>query len=165
MLASLDVHYRADGTATAGCVLFSGWTDAHPATELVEHVSRVAPYEPGAFYLRELPPLIAALRRVSVRLEAVVIDGYVWLGDESRPGLGARLYAALQEKVPVIGVAKTPFGPSRRAIEVLRGKSSKPLYVTAAGVDAAQAAKWVASMHGAHRIPTLLARADRLSRT
>ena len=57
----------------------------------------------------------------------IIVDGYVWLGDESHPGLGGHLYAALDRKVPVIGVAKTRYCRSRAGgSEVLRGESAKP---------------------------------------
>jgi deoxyribonuclease V len=63
----------------------------------------------------------------------------------------------------VVGVAKRPFRGAP-ALEVLRGASARPLYVTAIGIDAAHAADGVRRMHGAHRIPTLLTRVDRLCR-
>jgi deoxyribonuclease V len=131
----------------------------------------LAPYRPGEFYLRELPPILTALSRSAWTLEIIVVDGYVWLGP-ARPGLGARLYAALGRKTPVVGVAKTPWrvGPASRerrpdrAVAVKRGASAKPLYVTAVGVDVLAAAALVESMHGKHRIPTLLRTVDRLTR-
>ena len=97
-----------------------------------EHILGIAPYEPGRFFARELPPLCAVLRLVSVPLEAIVVDGYVWLGDD-QPGLGAHLHAALDKKTPIIGVAKRPYRGAP-AVEVLRGTSARPLYVTAAGI-------------------------------
>ncbi|PKN30756.1 MAG: endonuclease V, partial [Deltaproteobacteria bacterium HGW-Deltaproteobacteria-21] len=49
--------------------------------------------------------------------------------------------------------------------EVFRGRSKSPLYVTAAGMDPSEAAGHIRSMHGGHRIPTLLKQVDRLSRS
>ena len=46
----------------------------------------------------------------------------------------------------------------------MRGASKKPLYVTAIGTPVKDAARDVRAMHGAFRVPTLLARADRLCR-
>jgi deoxyribonuclease V len=63
-----------------------------------------------------------------------------------------------------VGVAKRPFHAATRAIDVLRGESAQALSVTAIGMDVAAAAEHVRSMHGAHRIPTLLKRTDRLCR-
>src|SRR5205823_5903515 len=88
MIACVDVDYRGD-EAAAACVLSAGWADEAPAGELVERVVGVAPYVPGQFYKRELPCLLAVLRQVAEPIDVVVIDGYVWLEDESRPGLGA----------------------------------------------------------------------------
>lgn len=55
----------------------------------------------------------------------------------------------------IIEVAKNEFRGAIAA-RVLRGASKKPLFVTAA--------RDVRSMHGDYRVPTLLARADRLCR-
>lgn len=164
MIACVDVDYR-DHEAVAACVLFRAWADAVDAGEEVEHVARVEPYRPGEFYRRELPCLLAVLGKVQGPLEAVVIDGYVWLGDETSPGLGGHLYAALGGTVPVIGVAKTGFAGVRVARPVVRGTSRRPLWVTAAGLDPDTAARHVAAMHGPFRIPTLLKRVDWLCRS
>jgi deoxyribonuclease V len=165
MIACVDVDYRDEG-AVAACVVFRSWPDEAPASESTERIASVAPYQPGQFYKRELPCLLAVLRAVLARgpLEAVVVDGYVWLG-EGRPGLGAHLHEALEEKVPVIGVAKTRFASARDAREVVRGDSERPLFVTAAGVDVEAAAERVRSMHGPYRVPTLLRRVDQLCRS
>ncbi len=164
MLACVDVDYR-ENEAAAACVLFRAWGDEAPAGQLVQHLAGIEPYVPGQFYRRELPCLLAVLGRVAEPLEVVVIDGYVWLGDETHPGLGAHLYEALGRRVPVVGVAKTRFHSARLAVPVVRGRdSTRPLFVTAAGLDAALAGEWVRSMHGDYRLPTLLKRVDQLCR-
>jgi len=181
MLACVDVSYGSGDPraprvapvgatavpehATAACLVWSAWGDAVEERALTARVEDVAPYVPGAFYQRELPCLLEVLRRVEAPLEVVVIDGYVWLSADRRPGLGAHLFEALGGGVAVIGVAKTSFQGAAFAEPVLRGRSARPLHVTAAGVDAAAAAGWIRAMHGAHRIPTLLQRVDRLCRT
>ncbi|QDF08485.1 endonuclease V [Myxococcus xanthus] len=162
MLACVDVDYRPELTVAA-CVLFRNWTDGHEASHLVEHGPAAEPYEPGQFYRRELPHLLRVLARVEVPLEAIIVDGYVWLG-EDRPGLGAHLYEALNREVPVIGVAKTAYVTTGPSVPVLRGKSLRPLFVGAAGMDAATAAEHIRRMHGASRTPTMLNRVDRLCR-
>lgn len=163
VIAALDVAYEPT-RAAAACVLFARWADPAEADARVVLVDDVAPYEPGAFYKRELPCLLAALAGVALPLEAVVVDGYVWLSAERRPGLGAHLHEALGGGTPVVGVAKTSFAGSAFAEPVVRGTSTSPLYVTAAGVDPPTAARWIREMHGPHRVPTLLRRVDRLCR-
>ena len=165
MRACLDVAY-APPVVGAACVLFRSWSDAEEVAHAVACSDAAAPYVPGQFYRRELPHLLAVLGHVREPLESIVVDGYVWLGP-SRPGLGAHLYEALGRRVAIVGVAKTPFGASaaRVTVEVFRGRSRRPLLVTSAGVEVAIAAKWVRAMHGRYRIPTLLRRADQLSRS
>jgi deoxyribonuclease V len=163
VILALDVHY-GDWGARAACVGFRTWGDAAPQFErVVEVEGEAAGYEPGKLYLRELPALLAVLKDVHLRPSVCVVDGYVTLAG-GRPGLGARLFDALGKRVAVVGVAKTEFRGAPAA-RVLRGASKKPLFVTARGTPLDQAAAAVRSMHGDHRIPTLLARADRLART
>ncbi len=164
MKACLDVQYGAAG-ASVGCVLFPDWSDARPAREVCELVPVEAEgYEPGRFYRRELPCLLHVLEPLRASLELVIVDGYVWLDAANRPGLGAHLFEALDRRVPVIGVAKSAYAGSEFAIPVLRGTSKRPLYVTAVGFEADLAARSIRAMHGSHRLPTLLKRADQLAR-
>jgi len=166
MLACVDVDYRGDeGPAVASCVVTEDWDSSESREEHVAVIPRVAPYTPGQFYQRELPCILLVLEKVQTPLDAILVDGHVWLDDEGTPGLGAHLYGALEEQIPVIGIAKNPFGDSHGQRRVLRGQSHKPLFVTAAGIDVDVAAESVRRMHGAHRIPSLLTWADQLCRT
>jgi deoxyribonuclease V len=167
MFAGTDVDYRPDGTARAAAVLFRHWTDETPLYELIARLDDVEPYQPGEFYRRELPCLNAVLELATLLtgpLDAVIIDGYVTLDAAGQAGLGLHLYEALSKTVPVIGVAKTAFRGSEHAVALRRGGSLSPLYVTAAGIDMAEAAQHVAAMAGPHRLPTLLKRADQACR-
>ena len=163
MIACVDVDYKEKG-AVAACVTFRDWLDPLPASEAVVRVDEVEPYEPGQFFRRELPCLLAVLESIDVRPEVVVIDGYVWLGDENDRGLGAHLYEALGRQVAVIGVAKTRFFRAGPVQEIRRGNSLSPLYITAAGLDLATAANHIQTMYGTYRIPSLLKRVDQLCR-
>lgn len=164
MLLAMDVDYRTDGSAAAAGLLFESWTAEHGARLVTRRIAGVAPYRPGHFYERELPCLLALLEELTAPPETIVVDGYVWLGPERRPGLGAHLHAALQGSIPVIGVAKTRFAGTPTEAELLRGASQRPLYVTAAGLDTETAKARIAAMHGRHRVPTLLAEVDRACR-
>jgi deoxyribonuclease V len=154
----VDVDYQPD-LVTAACV-GAEWPDAIATIEVIVRTPGPAPeYESGAFYERELPYLLTVLARMPA-LDAVIVDGYVWLAPE-RPGLGWYLNRELG--IPVIGVAKNPFAGAQ-AIEMVRGDSARPLFVTAIGFDPGEAAQRVREMHGDHRIPTLLRRVDALAR-
>jgi len=164
MIACTDVYYRAT-QAVAACLLFRNWPDDCSYLELTDRVETPAAYEPGRFYRRELPALLSVVEKLPERPDIIMIDGYVWLGQESYPGLGAYLYQALSGTIAVVGVAKTLFkeGPAVRGVR--RGTSVRPLYVTAAGMDLNEAAERVVQMHGKFRIPTLLKKVDRLCRS
>jgi deoxyribonuclease V len=140
------------------------WISAKPLDELMLKRGPQKAYAPGEFYRRELPLLLAALKKIDAP-DAILIDGYVWLDAKGRRGLGAYLFEEMGQDIPVIGAAKTRFaGAVSFSEQVLRGRSENPLWVTAAGIEAATAAAHVQSMHGQHRIPTLVARVDYLAR-
>ncbi len=167
MIFALDVQYFRDPATglehgAVAAVGFATWSDPAPAQETTVRVPGVAAYEPGAFFKRELPCLRAILTQIPTAPQVLVLDSYVDL-EPGHPGLGRRLYDALDRQVPVIGVAKTRFRDAPAA-EVFRGESRSPLYVTAAGTDLLEARNRVRWMHGEHRIPTLLKRVDRLAR-
>jgi deoxyribonuclease V len=163
LFACVDVGYHADPSACAACLLFKDWADEQPLQERSLCIDRVAPYVPGRFYERELPAILAVIEPFVLQIETILIDGYVYL-DAGRPGLGAKLFESLDQKVAVVGVAKTRFREAEKVVEIKRGQSARPLFVTTAGISLAQAAVGIERMHGAFRIPTLLKRVDQLSR-
>jgi deoxyribonuclease V len=159
--AAVDVHYPASGGALAALVLAGDRTFSQVLVQKTAFVAQVAAYVPGQFFQRELPPLRAVLAGVT-GIELLVIDGYVDLAPDGRPGLGACVHAELG--VPVVGVAKTFFATATQAIPVIRGQATRPLYVTAAGMPAAEAAELVRQMSGRFRIPDALREVDALAR-
>jgi deoxyribonuclease V len=164
MILAVDVHYPGDGTAIAAGVMFKDWHSDTVEQVVTHHVEQVAPYRPGFFFERELPCILALMSKLDAGPEAVIIDGYVWLGTDHRLGLGAHLHVALQGALPVIGVAKTRFHETPPGAEVIRGLSARPLFVTAVGIDAETAKISVRSMHGQFRMPTMLSEVDRACR-
>jgi deoxyribonuclease V len=148
--------------AVAALVVAADPAFASVVVERVVGLAEVEPYRPGAFFRRELPALRAVLADAG-RIDLLVVDGYVHLDPHGRPGLGAHAHAEFA--VPVIGVAKTPFRGATHAIEVHRGGASRPLYVTALGIEAERAATLGRRMGGPYRLPDALRRVDTLSRT
>lgn len=161
MFAAVDVHYPPSGGARAALVLAPDPAFSAIACEKTAFTEHVAPYQPGEFYRRELPPIRAVLADID-DLDLLIVDGYVTLDPDGRPGLGAHVHAEFA--VPVIGVAKTSFAPAVHAIPVWRGTARRPLYVTAAGIPPAGAAELVRAMTGKFRLPDALRRADTLAR-
>lgn len=163
MLAAVDAQYTDDRAAVA-CISFNDWPDAAATTEHTTVLPAPESYTPGEFFRRELPCILSVLRLLPEPPEIVLIDGYVWLDDAGRKGLGAHLFDALGGSVAVVGVAKRSFFGATNAREVRRGESARPLYVTAAGISLDVAEAGVRAMHGPFRVPTLLKRVDRRCR-
>jgi deoxyribonuclease V len=140
VFAATDVYYLRSGGARAAAVVAADAAFSVVLAEMTATVPQVMAYRPGEFFVRELPPLRAVLRSVHA-LGLLVVDGYVDLDPAGRPGLGAHTHAEFG--VPVIGVAKTAFRTATHAVPVLRGHSARPLYITAAGMPAREAADLV----------------------
>jgi deoxyribonuclease V len=164
MIFAADVQYHQD-YATAAGILFGEWSDPSPVRIIRKVIRPVAEYESGAFYKRELPCLLALLAEVTESLAAIVIDGYVTLGDNGHPGLGYYLYQALHQKIPVIGVAKSYFQGTPDESRVFRGGSGRPLFVTSIGIPLEEARNHILRMDGRYRLPALLKLTDQLCRS
>ena len=161
-ILAMDVQYAEQGHwGLAAGVLFTSWEAEKPAKKVTTPYAGVADYMPGQFYQRELPCLLELLGQMDLP-DIIIVDGYVDVAP-GHPGLGRHLYEALGSKVVVIGVAKTYFQDTA-ATPVLRGKSAKPLFVTAAGMDLDEACACIQRMHGPFRIPTLLKLVDQIAR-
>ena len=161
MHIAVDVCYLSSGRARAALVAATDRRLSSIAWSRTAVTAVTEPYQPGEFWRRELPPLLAVLDGIAAPA-LIVIDGYVDLDPAGRPGLGARIHTELG--APVIGVAKTFFRGAVHAVPICRGGSARPLFVTAAGIGVADAAGMVEQMAGSHRIPDALRLADRLSR-
>jgi deoxyribonuclease V len=159
---AVDVHYPSTGGARAGLLVTGDARLADVVEQRVVWLPTVEAYQPGRFYLRELPAVSAVLA-TTTSLDLLVIDGYVDLDPQGRPGLGAHVHG--RTGLPVIGVAKTAFRTASHAVTVYRGNgATRPLFVTAAGLSAGRAAALVAAMAGPYRIPDAMRRVDMLAR-
>ena len=144
MFLCTDVDYRENSAQAAG-LLFTDWSATTAKKNYTTLTSPVADYESGAFYKRELPCLLQLIKQITEPIDLILIDGNVWLDADRKPGLGAYLYEALDQQIPIVGVAKNAFKSlpmdtaNAVAQPVLRGRSQKPLYITAVGIDLREA--------------------------
>ncbi|MGV9806084.1 deoxyribonuclease V [Micromonospora chersina] len=104
-VAGLDVAYAESGDRLAAAVTVLDAATLAVVDEAV-HVGRPAfDYVPGLFAFRELPALLAALERLTVRPDLLVCDGH-GLAHPRRFGLAC--HVGLVTGLPAIGVGKTP---------------------------------------------------------
>ncbi|WP_226642949.1 endonuclease V [Microbulbifer variabilis] len=155
MILAIDVDYRGK-EAIASAISFNHWHDQHPTAVYHSKIAEIAEYEPGAFYKRELPCILTLIQEHQLKPNIIIIDGFVSLGEECRPGLGMYLFEVLNKKIPIIGVAKKPFLGTPKESEILRGNSLTPLYISSVAITREAAQSNIISMHGKYRIPTLL---------
>jgi len=157
MIIAVDVYYEENQAKTVG-VIFQSWEDSNPLDVIISYTENPHEYEPGSFYKRELPCIQELLKQIDLnQIHTIVVDGYVYLNNEKKPGLGHYVYTNLSGRIPVIGVAKNTFHDNEAFVQkVYRGNSSKPLYITSVGVELAVAAGHIQSMYGEYRFPYLL---------
>lgn len=123
-------------------------------------------YVSGEFYKRELPCIESIFQKDNLNdIEAVIIDGHIYIDDDGMFGLGVYTWESLDRKIPVIGVAKNSFFKNKNTVKgVFRGKSKKPLYVSSIGIDLDIAVNLIKNMKGNYRIPTILKELDRITK-
>ncbi|PBI85080.1 Endonuclease V [Flavobacterium sp. ACN2] len=165
MILAFDTYYFDDKAKTI-CLEFAEWNEDKNFKIHSEIIDNVEEYIPGEFYKRELPCILSLLKQIDLStIDVIVVDGFVYLNDENKYGLGGYLYEKLNKEIPIIGVAKTNFASIEKNKKALfRGDSKKPLYITSIGIDLDEAYKKVESMAGEYRFPTLLKELDRLSK-
>ncbi len=163
LYAAVDVHYR-NGSAAAALVEFQNFSSCSILRSLFRETEISAPYIPGKFYLRELPCILNILEYSHRKYQIIVIDGYVFLKAPVCYGLGRHLARVLGYETIIIGVAKNYFKMAERFVTVKRGKSSRPLYVSAFNMETEAAGLMIKEMHGDNRIPYILKLTDQLSR-
>ena len=165
----LDVHYKESQeidaiTATVAGIRFEGIEQSRVLSEHIVEVNDVAPYEPGQFYKREMPCLLALINQIKEPFNVIIIDGYVVLDSVGKAGLGKYLYDNLANKKPIIGIAKNHFYDITEDYAVWRGISKRPLYVTSIGINIITAKEMVSEMEGEHRMPKMVSDVDKLGR-
>jgi len=126
-------------------------------------VTEIEDYIPGQFYRRELQSVDSIISQIEKGdIEMIVVDGYADSGTEEH-ALGTYVYE--KYNIPVIGIGKNKYDRCvLENLEVYRGKSKKPLYVTSKGMDNEQAKTLVKKMAGKFRIPYLVKYADNRAR-
>ena len=105
VVAGVDVAYRStDDTVAAAvvCLRAADLTEVDRATAVTRSSF---PYIPGLLAFRELPAVVAALRRLTMSPDLMVCDGH---GRAHPRRFGLACHLGVLTGVPTIGVAKNP---------------------------------------------------------
>jgi len=165
MILVFDTYYFENKAKTV-CIAFENWDESEKFDIYSEIIDGIEDYRSGEFHKRELPCILSLYNKINIgKIDTIIIDGFVFLDDNNKLGLGGHLYNSLDQKIPVIGVAKTNFATiAKNKRDLLRGNSIKPLYITAVGMDLDEAYDKIEKMSGDNRIPTLLKTVDTISK-
>jgi deoxyribonuclease V len=165
MILAFDTYYYGDKAKTI-CIGFEEWNKEENFQIYSETISKIEEYVSGEFYKRELPCILSLLSKIDLKkVDLIIIDGFVFLDDENKFGLGAYLYQELNKEIPIIGVAKRDFATiEKNRIKLYRGKSENPLFITSIGIELNVASKKIEEMNGEYRMPTLLKEVDKLTK-
>jgi len=165
MIYAFDTHYR-ENKANTVCIGFEKWEDKTFLWSKSLRTDIKSDYISGAFYKRELPCIIELLGQIDLKTDdIIVIDGFVFLDDQMKPGLGAHLYHEIGETNPIVGVGKSNFATLNKLKRpILRGESQNPLFITAIGLDLDDVANKVKNMFGEYRMPYLLSQLDQMTK-
>ena len=180
-VAGLDVAYHEDGERLAAAVVVLDAADLSVRDSAVVVGRPAFPYVPGLFAFREVPPLLAALDRLTVRPDVLVCDGH-GVAHPRRFGLAAHL--GVLTDLPAFGVGKTrllgdwePVGPARgdRSPLIDRGEAVgsvlrtrdgvKPVFVSVGHrMDLELACALTLALTPRYRLPETTRAADRACR-
>ncbi|WP_197672251.1 endonuclease V [Alloactinosynnema sp. L-07] len=176
-VAGLDVHYTDIGVAA---VVVLDLATLEVVDQAVVKGEVDFPYIPGLFAFRELPLLLPALDRLTVRPDVLVCDGQ---GIAHPRRFGLACHAGVLTGIPSIGVSKSAFGgypdpgpnrgdwtrieddrwPLGRALRTREGV--KPVFVSVGHrIDIGTATELVLRLTPKYRLPETTRLADQLSR-
>jgi len=162
----IDVSYQNNQAKVVGG-FFENWLDDSLIKQSSRIVEKVEDYVSGEFYKRELPCILEFLSDVNLKeIELIIIDGFIYLDDERKSGLGAYLYDRLNKEIPIIGVSKSRFYNNNKYVkEVFRGESKNALYISAIGIELLEASLLIEKMCGEYRLPKLIKQVDTETKT
>ncbi|WIM97373.1 deoxyribonuclease V [Actinoplanes oblitus] len=180
-VAGLDVAYSADDDRLAAAVVVLDAADLTVRDTAVVRGKPAFPYVPGLFAFREVPALLDALGKLTVRPEVLICDGH-GLAHPRRFGLAAHL--GVLTGLPSFGVGKTrlvgewaPVGETRGSRSalvdggepvgaVLRTQTGvKPVFVSVGHrIDLDTACALTLRLAPRYRLPETTRAADRVCR-
>jgi deoxyribonuclease V len=180
-VAGVDVAFKEAGQISRAAVVVLTFPELAIVEQTVAEVPTVFPYEPGLLSFREIPPVLAALQKLTIQPDLILCDGQ-GLAHPRRFGLACHLGLLLD--LPTIGVAKNryigkhePLGEERGAQEALIDRSevigtvlrtragTKPLYVSIGHrISLPTAVNYVLHCTPRYRLPETTRQADHLSK-
>jgi deoxyribonuclease V len=180
-IAGVDVAYNDGSDKMIGAIVVLN-AQTHEVVEQAFHEMEITfPYIPGLFSFREIPPLIEAFKKLTIKPDLIVCDAQ---GIAHPKGVGMATHLGIELDIPTIGCAKkrlvgsydkTLLGLKRGDIQeliyndFLVGKAlrtqdnTNPMYVSIGHkISLETAIDWVLKLTPDYRLPETTRQADHL---
>ena len=180
-IAGVDVAYNDGSDKMIGAIVVLN-AQTHELVEQAFHEMEITfPYIPGLFSFREIPPLIEAFKKLTIKPDLIVCDAQ---GIAHPKGIGMATHLGIELDVPTIGCAKKRLvgsydkatlglkrGDTQELIynNVLVGKAlrtqdnTNPMYVSIGHkISLETAIDWILKLTPDYRLPETTRQADHL---
>ncbi|MBF7089957.1 deoxyribonuclease V [Flavobacterium sp. ALJ2] len=180
-IAGVDVAYNDGSDKMIGAIVVLN-AQTHEVVEQAFHEMEITfPYIPGLFSFREIPPLIEAFKKLTIKPDLIVCDAQ---GIAHPKGIGMATHLGIELDIPTIGCAKKRLvgsydkamlglkrGDTQELIynNVLVGKTlrtqdnTNPMYVSIGHkISLETAIDWVLKLTPDYRLPETTRQADHL---
>lgn len=179
-VAGVDVAYNDQEQRMAGAIVVLDARTLEVVDEAVHEMAITFPYMPGLFSYREVPPILEAWKKLSIKPDLVVCDAH---GIAHPKGVGMATHLGIALDIPTIGCAKTrlvgeydpaqlgkargstlPLMLQEQVGAVLRTQDNvNPLFVSIGHkVSIETALDWVLRLSPNYRLPETTRKADHL---
>lgn len=180
-VAGVDVAYDDASDKMIGAIVVLDSITFKVVEEVSHEMEITFPYVPGLFSFREIPPLIEAFKKLTIKPDLIVCDAQ---GIAHPKGMGMATHLGIELNIPTIGCAKKRLvgnydksilglkrGDSQELIynDVLVGKalrtqdSTNPMYVSIGHkISLNTAIYWILKLTPDYRLPETTRQADHL---
>jgi deoxyribonuclease V len=103
-IAGVDVAYNQSEQKLVGGIVVVDISSLDVVDKAYHEMEVTFPYVPGLFPFREVPPLLEAYKKLSIKPELIICDGH---GTSHPKGAGMASHLGLELNIPTIGCANT----------------------------------------------------------
>ena len=124
-VAGVDIGFAENNTVTRAAVAVLSFPDLLLLDQSIALTPTTFPYVPGLLSFREAPAALAALERLAIRPDLLLIDGQ---GRAHPRRMGLACHLGLLSRIPAIGVAKSRLVGTHDPLPESRGSQAPLLH-------------------------------------
>jgi deoxyribonuclease V len=124
-VAGVDIGFVENNTVTRAAVVVLSFPDLVLQEQSIAHLPTTFPYVPGLLSFREAPAALAALKRLAIRPDLLLIDGH---GRAHPRRMGLACHLGLLSRIPAIGIGKSRLVGTHESLPESRGNQAPLLH-------------------------------------